>query len=653
MTHLGRSTIPLGLILLFVAANMQATPPPFSGGSLPEAYHQRAEREPRAFTISEALDRIKTIQANRASAARGVEAMDEAEELEEAGGIAVVGDRFLPVIPVKFKDAEDPFPANDLQGVLFDNRAGTLTEYYREVSYGRLNVTGRVLPWQSLSREDTFYEGGDFRRRGQTSTCNGLCSGARIKELIKEALQAADPLINFSEADLTGPDGAPDGFVDAIAFVHSEPGGECRQNETTDPNRGNIWSHQWTYMDLTPRDGPYITQDKTRSGDPIKVNAFLITSALDCEQPQDPAEAARVARIGVITHEFGHTLGLPDLYDTDSDNGISDRVGNWDLMAGGAWGGDGTSPERPVHLSAWSKAYLGWITPDKVKNRPQYQPATIPAIETTFLAYMLALPENQYYLIENRQQQGYDEGLPGSGLLIWHIDNEIVEPGVQTNRVNAGLRKGVSLVQADNRGNLDHVDGLQRNRGDDGDPFPGLILNRSFHNGSRPASLSSRSICSISDSGPAMSATLLVTSGACPDQPQAALAAPQVSLEAVEPEAPSRPAGTLSLKELTAAPERYINRRVRLVGKLVNLGANYFTDRRIALQDAEGNTIAVLPWLALEAAPGSKDQPRLPTLSNYLNKTVEIVGEVERKTDERGGESLVLDVTSAEVIPPP
>ena len=60
----------------------------------------------------------------------------------------------------------------------------------------------------------------------------------------------------------------------------------------------------------------------------------------------------------IVLHEFGHALGLPDLYDTDYS---SSGIGNWGVMSGGSWGGNGSSPWYPVHFSAWCKTTLGWV----------------------------------------------------------------------------------------------------------------------------------------------------------------------------------------------------------------------------------------------------------------------------------------------------
>ena len=69
--------------------------------------------------------------------------------------------------------------------------------------------------------------------------------------------------------------------------------------------------------------------------------------------------------IGVFAHEYGHALGLPDLYDTDySSNGI----GDWSLMAGGSYNYIVRGGDSPAHLDAWCKYSLGWVTPTQVSG---------------------------------------------------------------------------------------------------------------------------------------------------------------------------------------------------------------------------------------------------------------------------------------------
>ena len=172
----------------------------------------------------------------------------------------------------------------------------------------------------------------------------------------------------------------------------------------------------------------------------------------------------RFAPIGVHCHEFGHLLGLPDLYDPD---GSSAGIGTWGLMGSGNFGGG--HQERPFSLSAWSRLQLDWLQPEVVYTA-QSEQKSLPPIETGAAALKLISRES-YFLLENRQKQGYDLNLPGSGLLIWHIDERFGNQSIDEHRL-------VHLERADNN----------ETAGDAGDPFPGTSANRFFNALSQPGS---------------------------------------------------------------------------------------------------------------------------------------------------------------------
>ncbi len=180
--------------------------------------------------------------------------------------------------------------------------------------------------------------------------------------------------------------------------------------------------------------------------------------------------------IGVFVHEWGHALGLPDLYDTD---GGGEGLGNWCVMATGPWGGNDSSPWKPVHLSAWGKMELGWLNPTAVRRTSSY---SIPQVETNSKAYWLIGRQRtfkEYFLIENRRKTGFDSLMYNQGLFIYHIDDSVITARRSTNRVNAGgtgWKYGVALEQADGSDHL--FSGT--NRGDAGDPFPGSSNNTNF-----------------------------------------------------------------------------------------------------------------------------------------------------------------------------
>lgn len=495
----GARVLVLGLTFGLMSLDAFATIPPKQGVKWPKAYQDRKESAPAAtpaFTYKRALLSVaKRAQQNRARLMRGE--MTPAAAAAAPGGTSVSGTRRIPVLMSRFSNtAAAPYPESELQKELFDGPwpTGTMTEFYKEISYGTFTVTGTVSPWQSLPRTDTFYEGGP--------NCNGICGTSKVGDFLQDTLDANDAAVDFGQYDNDGPDGAPnsgddDGFVDFVAFVHAEPGGEC--------GNSNIWSHRWSYSGW--KSSAYTTADNKTGGGKIKVDDYVIMPALACT-------GGTMIQIGVFAHEFGHAFGLPDLYDTDPDNGDSEGIGNWCLMAGGSWGGDGQSPERPVHMSAWSKEFLGWVSPTSVTT--DLNPANLKSVEDNPAVLKVPISATQWYLVENREQKLFDGKLPTAGLLIWKINQTVINSGLANNTVNADENnKGVDLEEADGLAHLD----AGANRGDAGDGFPGSAVKRDFHNTSNPKSVGTNAVCAISDPADTMTAVVRVSAGDCVNVP--------------------------------------------------------------------------------------------------------------------------------------
>jgi len=142
------------------------------------------------------------------------------------------------------------------------------------------------------------------------------------------------------------------------------------------------------------------------------------------------------------------------------------------------------SPLSPSRLDAWSLSQLGWVTTVPLTVEGDYAFGGAPVSDTTFYVPVTGSnPRGEYFLLENRQPLEADSAMigmhGGGGLLIWHVDAlKIAEYGAipYPNAVNAGFVKGLELVQADGRGDLD----AGRNRGDAGDPYPGSSGNPAF-----------------------------------------------------------------------------------------------------------------------------------------------------------------------------
>jgi immune inhibitor A len=335
---------------------------------------------------------------------------------------------------------------------------GSMTDYYWETSYEQAFLVGEVTQWYRMPELYSYYVDG---QRGFGSYPHNA------QRLTEDAVLAADPDVDFSIYDNSG-----DGQVDALFVVHAGPGYEDTGN------LNYIHSHAWVtsyYMDV---DGVYVRRYSM--------------------EPEETG-SGQLINIGVFCHEYGHVLGLPDLYDYDYD---SNGVGMWSVMAGGSWGGGGATP---VHFDAWCKYALGWVNPTVVYDPLENE--SIDAVEFSpdvYQLFSLGIYGPEFFMVENRRQQAFDVSLPGEGLLIYHVDENV------PNNNNQNHYK-VAVEQADGEYDLEY------NRGADaGDPWPGLSDNRTFDDFSEPDAWyyydgpSEIAVADISDSDSIMFADLSV-----------------------------------------------------------------------------------------------------------------------------------------------
>ena len=150
--------------------------------------------------------------------------------------------------------------------------------------------------------------------------------------------------------------------------------------------------------------------------------------------------------IGTICHEFSHCLGLPDIYPTntnDSSLPIS-IVDEWDLMDGGNGSNRGWCPPN---YSALEKMQLGWLTPTELTADTVI--TGMKSVSDGGEVYLIRHTENEYYLLENRQWQGWDVSVPGHGLLVWHVNYNASKWNNNVVNNTAG-KPNYHLVTADN-----------------------------------------------------------------------------------------------------------------------------------------------------------------------------------------------------------
>ncbi len=360
-------------------------------------------------------------------------------------GIKTVDTVNVIVILVDFEDwpydsqAVAGTPAN-FDSILFSNRdtdpifnpTGSMTDYYLENSYGRFYIKGDIFGWYRMDSTYEWYVGSDD---GLTNGC--ILAGHAVDSA------AADTNVDFSDYDRD-----QDGSCDGVIIIHPGRGAEERTY--------GIWSHKWNICPARYYDG-------------VTISAYTMNP----EETWFPT-GVKLSPIGVFCHEYGHILGLPDLYDVDYNPGSS-GLGQWSLMA---YGNQLNNSKTPAHLDAWCKASVGFL--DFIEVEANVFQDTIPAIEYNPVAYKLKnsyTGSHEYWVVENRQRTGFDLYLPGQGLCIYHVDT--LAPINNTNPD----RYYVAMEQADGKNDLALTDG---NKGDAGDPWPGLA--REFHNLSTPNS---------------------------------------------------------------------------------------------------------------------------------------------------------------------
>lgn len=374
---------------------------------------------------------------------------------------AVTGTAFIPVILVDFVDnpaerlVHTPAAFDDM---LFQKGypygAGSMRDYYLNQSGGLFDVTGEVSPWLLLPRTYSTYVGS--KSGYQTTEPNDFT-------LVKDAVAAADPVMDFCQGDTNN-----DGYVDTLFVVHAGPGGE--------EVAGGIWSIKWSLPT------PYTTADVCANGQAVRVKTFTIEPEEYASDRFTPSGApSRMVSIGVFVHEFGHILGLPDLYDTDYSGG--GHVGTWDVMSTGTYGFGGRRPWRPVPFSAWSKVQLGWAQAQNItQDSPQIPiPSADGGHSGVFKGVYRIAPggsasATEYFLVENRRVAGYGSDFPSGGIAIWHVDSS------RTNNATDS-RPLLALVQADGRNDLAASGAL----GDGGDLFPGSTTVRGIDQSTTPS----------------------------------------------------------------------------------------------------------------------------------------------------------------------
>ena len=264
-----------------------------------------------------------------------------------------------------------------------------------------------------------------------------------------QAIANLSSTVDFSKYDADG-----DGVVDMMYFIVAGYGANYSGNSSA-----YLWPHKWSleYVDIPRYNGK-------------RMGKYACSVEL---YGWESNQQTILDGIGTVCHEFSHVLGLPDEYDTDYEaGGQSHDPGQWSVMAGGSYSQLG---RLPVGYSAFQRYASGFLTPKVITSTGKFE---LNPMQENNEAYMLKTPvDKEFFLLENRQQSGWDAMLPGHGMLVFRVDSTNLEVW-ETNRVNATPSHNYyELLRAGNS-----TSGAQTS-----DPFPGTSNIMTLNNSTTPS----------------------------------------------------------------------------------------------------------------------------------------------------------------------
>jgi M6 family metalloprotease-like protein len=297
----------------------------------------------------------------------------------------------------------DDFNRDHYQDMFFGD-GESMTSVYSEMSSGRYTVRGDTSDWVKVPYNEASYG----QTESQADMTRFIQDGANAwyahqKASGKSDAQIAEYLQQFDQWDRYDYDhdgnfNEPDGYIDHFQAVHAGEGEEAGAPEWA------IWSHRWS-VGQRAAGGPTWNRN---GGVQIGNTGFWI---------RDYTTEPENGGLGVFAHEFGHDLGLPDLYDT---GGGENGTGFWTLMSSGSWLGHGQDAigTTPNHMGAWEKLQLGWLDYTTVAHDQKATLMLGPSAHATKKdqALVVTLPKDangkdRFYIAENRQYTGYDATL--------------------------------------------------------------------------------------------------------------------------------------------------------------------------------------------------------------------------------------------------
>ena len=293
---------------------------------------------------------------------------------------------------------------------------GSAWKYFYESSNGQYDPEFDVIGPVTLENNMAHY--------GQN--INNKSGNDKLPEkMIYDACKLVDDSVDFSLYD-----NDKDGVMDFVYVLYAGYG------EADGGDANTIWPHQY-----------YLSSYRYLSLDNTQIDRYACSNEMDNYTKHHTG-------IGTFCHEFSHVLGLPDLYET-TNTGYHKTLGQWSILDYGPYNNDGNTP--PTY-SAYERFFMGWLTPrlitepenvilEDLKNNNEAL-----LISSTDEHNLIGNDPNPttFYMLENRQQTGWDEYLPGHGLMLTKVKYSYNKWYGNTVN-NSANSMGVDLIEADGK----------------------------------------------------------------------------------------------------------------------------------------------------------------------------------------------------------
>lgn len=369
--------------------------------------------------------------------AQGAAAPQRGPGLFNESRFPVMGEQKAIVILVQYTDIK--FQTPDANGYFsrllnepgFNSYGGTgsARDFYIENSKGQFVPQFDLYGPITLSQKRSYYGGNNYYGNDKAAYMMAV-----------EACQQLDGTVDFSQYDRDG-----DGYIDNV-FVFYAGQGEASYGPAE-----SVWPHSWQISAAT---------STVYKFDGVQLDRYACSNEWEQNRPDG---------VGTFVHEFSHVMGLPDLYATSYTGAFT--PGSWSAMDAGPYNNNGCTPPN---YSAFERYALGWMEPADIELDSS---PVLPVITDNKAGIIRTSSANEYFLVENRQQQGWDKYIPGHGMLVWHVDYKI----------SVWDQNAVNNTSSHQYVDIEEADGTQTEGSRAGDAFPGTSRVTSFTGYTNPA----------------------------------------------------------------------------------------------------------------------------------------------------------------------